>query len=80
MPSRPIQLTDHQLAVIQAAAEPLRPCDRGAFLEVVAALLREVEVGDGTVARACAAAQRKFFDAPELSPDEARHTRPGKYA
>ena len=35
----PIALTDAQLAVIMAAAEPLAPADRSAFLETVAGLL-----------------------------------------
>jgi hypothetical protein len=49
---RPLALTDAQWDIVQRAAEPLHPRDRGAYLEAVAELLREVEIGDGAVARA----------------------------
>jgi hypothetical protein len=65
MPS-PIALTDSQLDVITAAAQPLAPQDRGAFLQAVAEALQRREVGDGLVARACAEVQRRFFDPPML--------------
>jgi hypothetical protein len=38
---------------IQQAAAPLHQVDRGRFLEAVAGLLRDVEIGDGAIARAC---------------------------
>jgi hypothetical protein len=65
----PIALTDEQLTAIMRACAPLRPDARGAFLEAVAAALQGREIGDGSVGRAIAAAQRQFFD-PPLSTDE----------
>jgi hypothetical protein len=50
----PIALTDRQLDMVMAAAQPLPPADRSAFLAEVAALLQGVEIGDGAVHRACA--------------------------
>ncbi|OLB72067.1 MAG: hypothetical protein AUI16_21535 [Alphaproteobacteria bacterium 13_2_20CM_2_64_7] len=64
----PLHLTDEQLAALMRACEPLRPDARAGFLEAVAAALKGREIGDGSVGRAIAAAQRQFFDAP-LSPD-----------
>jgi hypothetical protein len=52
----------------QAAASPLHPHDRSAYLERVAELLRGRELGDGIVARAAREAQRQFMRAPELEP------------
>jgi hypothetical protein len=62
----PIALTDDQLDIIQRAAEPLNPHDRGAYLETVAELLNGHELGDGIVARAAREAQRRFWRAPKL--------------
>ena len=57
MPSRPISLSRIiRLAVIQAAAAPLHPCDRSAFLQRVAELLADQEICDGVVAQPPAAA------------------------
>ncbi len=53
--------TDNQLSIITRHAEPLLPADRDKYLHRVASLLHDVEIGDGTVARACAQAQREFF-------------------
>jgi hypothetical protein len=64
--SEPIKLTDSQLDVIQAAAQPLAPADRSAFVEAVAAGLRGREVGDGLLHRTIAEAQKKFFAPPVL--------------
>jgi hypothetical protein len=61
---RPIALTDSQLAAVTAAAQPLAPADRSAFLEAVAAALRGREVGDGAVYLAISEVQRKFRDPP----------------
>ena len=62
----PVRLTDEQLAVIMAAAEPLAPADRGPFLEAVAASLRGREIGDGLIHRVIAEVQHRFFDPPQF--------------
>jgi hypothetical protein len=64
---RPIALTDDQLDIIRRAAQPLHPQDRSAYLETVASLLAGHEIGDGSVARAVAAAQRHYRNPPDLS-------------
>jgi hypothetical protein len=72
-PSPPIALSDDQLTIIMHAAQPLAPTDRAAFLVLVAARLRGVDVsGDGLVSRVCREAFREFWDAPVL--DHARGT------
>jgi hypothetical protein len=65
----PLALTDAQLDAVFRACAPLQPHARAGFLEAVAAALQGREIGDGSVGRAIAAAQRQFFDAP-LSTDE----------
>jgi hypothetical protein len=65
----PIALSDAQLDAVMRVCAPLRPDARGGFLEAVAAALQGREIGDGSVGRAIAAAQRQFFD-PPLSTDE----------
>jgi hypothetical protein len=62
--SRPLRLTDEQLAAVQRAAEPLYPNDRSDFLQTIADLLQGQELGDGSVYRAIAQAQKQFYDAP----------------
>jgi hypothetical protein len=48
----PVSLSDTELDAVMAAAAPLHPIDRSAFLASVAARLRhEPEVGRGTVNR-----------------------------
>jgi hypothetical protein len=65
---RPIRLSDDELTAVFQAARPLRPHDRDAFLQHVASQLSTcAEIGPGSVAKACREAQRKFFDAPDLS-------------
>jgi hypothetical protein len=68
MPDGPLRLTDDQLAAVLRAAEPLAVGDRGAFLQDVAAALQGQELGDGTVYRAIAQAQRRYYDPPILTP------------
>jgi hypothetical protein len=68
MPDGPLRLTDDQLAAVLRAAEPLAIGDRGAFLQDVAAALQGQELGDGTVYRAIAQAQRQYYDPPILTP------------
>jgi len=66
----PIALTDAQLDAIFAAARPLAVASRDAFLlDLAAALAGITDIGDGDVARAIRAVQRKHFD-PPLSTDE----------
>jgi hypothetical protein len=71
--SKPIAVSDTQLAAVQRAAEPLHPDDRGPYLERVAQLLNGHEIGDGVVGRVVREAQRQFLRPPEMPPV-------GKYA
>lgn len=65
---KPVCLTDDQLTHVIHAASPLAPNVRGAFLETLAlALQQQSVIGDGSVHRAIAEAQRRFFDPPDLS-------------
>ena len=74
----PLALSDDQLDTVMRGAAPLPPQDRHKYLQRVAELLyQEGEIGDGAVARACAEAQRTFFDPPI---DTAHHGRTSKYA
>jgi hypothetical protein len=67
---RPIRLTDAQLTAVFDAARPLSVRDRDAFLlDLATALAGIADPGDGDVARAIRAVQRRHFDAP-LSTDE----------
>jgi hypothetical protein len=59
----PLALTDDQMLIIQQAAAPLQPQDRGQFLQRVAFLLRDVEIGDGAVGRAVRQAQAETLKA-----------------
>jgi hypothetical protein len=64
----PLALTDSQLDTVYRCAGPLAPAVRPAFLELVAQGLADAgEIGDGTVARVCAEAQRRFWEPPDLS-------------
>jgi hypothetical protein len=61
----PIRLTDSQLDAALRAARPLRVEDRDAFLQEVArALEGRSEIGDGTIYRVLAEAQRRHHDPP----------------
>jgi hypothetical protein len=58
----PLALTDEQLSAVYAAAQPLDVADRAAFLQTVAAALRNrTDPGDGDVHRAVREAQRLYF-------------------
>ena len=64
----PICLTDSQLAVIMAAAEPLAVADRDPFLRDVAARLQGGdEIGDGFIHRVIAEVQARYWHPPDLS-------------
>jgi hypothetical protein len=60
----PLALTDAQLDIIRNFAEPLNPDDRSAYLERVAALLGDRELGDGIVSRMAQLAQAEFRRLP----------------
>jgi hypothetical protein len=63
----PIKLTDSELTHIFEAARPIPVNRRDDFLQEVARLLRGcIEVGPGTVHRACVEAQSRFFDPPDF--------------
>jgi len=62
----PIALSDSQLDIIMRHAEPLPVADRAKYLQRVASLLHDVEIGDGAVARAARQAQSELFKAPDL--------------
>jgi hypothetical protein len=75
----PIALTDAQLTAVFEAARPLAVRDRDAFLFDLAAALQGIaDPGDGDVARAIRAVQRRHFDPPELTDGRAqpRHRGP----
>jgi hypothetical protein len=57
----PLSLSDDEFAAVQAAAAPILPAQRDAFLKALAAELeRHPVVGPGVVFRAAAALQRQF--------------------
>jgi hypothetical protein len=65
MPTTPIALTDEQMDSVLRAATPLLPCDRTPFLEALAHTLQaQPLIGDGTVHRAIAETQKRFFTPP----------------
>jgi hypothetical protein len=67
-PTKPLALTDDQMSDLLAAAHPLPPDSRSAFLEACACELAKLPmIGDGVVHRICAELQRQFFDPPDLS-------------
>jgi hypothetical protein len=79
MSPAPLALSDSEISTIMALARPLPPVQRTAFLEMVAAKLRERcngDVGDGVIYQLCRDLQRELFS-PPLEADE-RH-RVGKY-
>jgi hypothetical protein len=74
--SKPIRLSDSELAAVMAAARPLAVDVRDAFLQHVAAALAScAEIGPGTVYRVIAETQRKFFDPPDLRDEGAPRSR-----
>jgi hypothetical protein len=68
-----------RLSAVFDAAKPLSVASRDAFLlELAATLQGIVDPGDGDVARAIRAVQRKHFDPPELNPHAQPHRRMAK--
>jgi len=64
---RPLALTDSQITTIMAAARPLLPVDRDAFLRHVAAVLAtQPAIGDGVVSRVCREIQARYWRAPAI--------------
>jgi hypothetical protein len=72
---RPLALTDQQLDAISNGARCFFPADRGRYLERVAELLAGVLIGDGTVYRAVATAQRELYRASPPEPGFAHNRR-----
>jgi len=65
--SRPIRLSDAELATVMAAARPIAHYQRDRFLQAaVDELARCGQVVQGVVHRVCAMLQRQFFDPPDL--------------
>ena len=63
----PVSLTDMQLDAVLAAAHPLPPDRRSAFLaEVARTLASERVIGDGLLHRVIMHVQRQCFDPPDL--------------
>ena len=72
----PIRLTDRQLDAVFEAARPLPRASRDAFLlDLAAALADIVDPGDGDVARAIRAVQRRHFDPPQFDERSEPHRR-----
>jgi hypothetical protein len=65
--SKPLALSDSQMATIMNAAQPLSPNDRSAFLRDVAMALADRELGDDVVARTCTEVFKRYWRAPSLS-------------
>jgi hypothetical protein len=63
----PLTLTDDEMNAVQAAAAPVHPLQRDAFLKVQAAELeRHPVVGPGVVFRAAAQLQKSFTVAAHI--------------
>jgi hypothetical protein len=78
-PAKPLALSDSEYDAVMAAARPLQPHQRSAFLEALALELRGLgELGDGRVHRAIAKIQREHWDPPVATGHGRAHV--GKYA
>jgi hypothetical protein len=75
----PLALTDEEFAAVQAAAAPIHPHQRDAFLKALATELeRQPVVGPGVVHRCAAALQKTFVieaHSETLHSAEPRHLR-----
>jgi hypothetical protein len=79
----PLRLTDSQITAVFEAARPLAVASRDAFLlDLAAALAGITDPGDGDVARAIRAVQRRHFDPPLSTDDRAEphHRGPNRRA
>jgi hypothetical protein len=78
----PLSLSDDEYNAVQAAAAPIHPLQRGAFLQALAVELeRYPVVGPGVVHRAAAALQKTFVVAAHSETAHApRHLRESKQA
>jgi hypothetical protein len=74
-----LNLSDDQLAQVFRAVRPLPVRDRDAFLHAIADGLRGKTIGDGEVFRAVRAAQRRFYETPELDCAPRHRLGIGKY-
>src|SRR5262249_17527713 len=71
---RPLALSDSEISHIMAAARPLSPADRDAFLQHIAAALAALPMwGEGAVARTVREVFKQHGKAPELD------VKPSKY-
>jgi hypothetical protein len=68
-----LALTDDQLRIVQNFAEPLDPDQRGAYLHRVVAILRDQEIGDGALHRACSQAQAEYRRLPAALDGRGHH-------
>jgi hypothetical protein len=65
--TRPIGISDDQLAMIMAACAPILPQDRDRFLRSLADALRgEPQLGDGQLYRAIAQLRGQYWRPPAL--------------
>jgi hypothetical protein len=74
--SSPLSLSDDEYLAVQAAAAPVHPQQRGAFLQALAVELeRHPVIGAGLVHRCAADLQRRFLIEAqrETSPAAPRH-------
>jgi hypothetical protein len=63
-----VHLSDQQLDCVLAAAHPLPPDRRSAFLaDVARTLASERLIGDGLLHRVIMHVQRQYFDPPDLT-------------
>src|SRR5262249_6004065 len=71
-----LKFTDDQISVIESYARPLHVNQRSEFLQSVAELLNgHDEIGDGTIARACAEVQRRYLRPTDLRAGQGKHSR-----
>jgi hypothetical protein len=77
MVSKPLALTDEQMSAVMNAAAPLRPLDRGRFLQALADALRNEPqpLGDDTVAKAIRHVIRPYFRPPPTEREAVHHRR-----
>lgn len=73
---RPLALSDSELTHIMAAARPLSPADRDAFLQHIAAALAALPMlGEGAVARTVREIFKQHWQPPELNTHGSKYAR-----